>query len=131
MIRHGQNRLRELLLYFRAAGSRANRADNLEEALVLQQICKYEMTRLFYYFADVYNKQENYNMVGICRGLSMETGDAGKAKFYYQLLLHRQERPELKHVLHLRMPCTDRLLKHQRHREPILSASNTRRAFSE
>lgn len=78
------------LEYFRAAGSRANQADNLEEALdLLNKSAKYGDDKdLFYYFADVYNKQKNYNSGAeyAQKGLDMETGDAeAKAKFYYQL----------------------------------------------
>ncbi len=78
------------LEYFRAAGSQANQAENLDEALAqLTKASKYgENKDLFYYFADVYNKQKKYDN-GIeyaQKGLALETGDAeAKAKFYYQL----------------------------------------------
>lgn len=78
------------LEYFRAAGSQANQANNLDEALtLLNKAAKYgEDKDLFYYFADVYNKQNNFDK-GIeyaRKGLDLETGDAeAKAKFYFQL----------------------------------------------
>jgi len=78
------------LEYFRAAGSQANQADNLDETLtLLNKAAKYGDDKdLFYYFADVYNKQNNFDL-GIeyaQKGLNLETGDAeAKAKFYYQL----------------------------------------------
>jgi len=76
--------------YFRAAGSQANQANNLDEALaLLDKAAKYGDDKdLFYYYADVYNKQKNYDK-GIefaRKGLDLETGDAeAKAKFYFQL----------------------------------------------
>ena len=78
------------LEYFRASGSRANQQDSLEKALVLlDKAAKYGDDKdLFYYYADVYNKQENFNQGEeyAQKGLDMETGDAeAKAKFYYQL----------------------------------------------
>jgi tetratricopeptide (TPR) repeat protein len=78
------------LEYFRAAGSKANQADNLEEALIdLNKAAKYGDDKdLFYYFADVYNKQNNFDSGAeyARKGLSLETGDAeAQAKFYYQL----------------------------------------------
>jgi tetratricopeptide (TPR) repeat protein len=78
------------LEYFRAAGSQANQADNLDEALVLlNKAAKYGNDKdLFYFFADVYNKQKNFNSgaENAQKGLDLETGDAeAKAKFYYQL----------------------------------------------
>ena len=78
------------LEYFRAAGSQANQAENLDEALVLlNKAAKYGDDKdLFYFFADVYNKQKNFD-AGIeysQKGLALETGNAeAKAKFYYQL----------------------------------------------
>lgn len=78
------------LEFFRAAGSQANQAENLDEALaLLTKAAKYGDDKdLFYYFADVYNKQKNYDN-GIeyaQKGLDLEAGDAeAKAKFYYQL----------------------------------------------
>ena len=78
------------LEYFRAAGSRSNQADNLDEALVLlNKAAKYGDDKdLCYYFADVYNKQENFDKGAeyAQQGLDLETGNAEtKAKFYYQL----------------------------------------------
>ncbi len=78
------------LEYFRAAGSQANQQDSLDKALVLlDKSAKYGDDKdLFYYYADVYNKQENFDMGEeyAQKGLDMETGDAeAKAKFYYQL----------------------------------------------
>lgn len=78
------------LEYFRAAGSQANQADNLDEALVLlNKAAKYGDDKdLFYYFADVHNKQKNFDSGAeyAQKGLDLETGDAeAKAKFYFQL----------------------------------------------
>ena len=78
------------LEYFRGAGSRADQADKTDEALeLLNKAAKYgEDKDLYYYFADVYNKQKNYDQAAenAQKGLEMETGDAeAKAKFYFQL----------------------------------------------
>lgn len=78
------------LEYFRAAGSLANQEDSLDKTLVLlNKAAKYGDDKdLFYYFADVYNKQENFNSGAeyAQKGLDLETGEAeDKAKFYYQL----------------------------------------------
>lgn len=78
------------LEYFRAAGSQANQAEKLDDALsLLTKAAKYgEDKDLFYYFADVYNKQKNFNSGAeyAQKGLALESGDAEtKAKFYYQL----------------------------------------------
>ncbi len=78
------------LEYFRAAGSKANQANNLDEALVLlNKAAKYgDDKTLFYFFADVYNKQSNFTdgAAYAQKGLDLETGDAeAKAMFYYQL----------------------------------------------
>lgn len=78
--------------YFRAAGSQANQAGNLDEALVLlNKASKYgDDKNLFYFFADVYNKQKNFDSGAeyARKGLALETGDAeAKAKFYFQLAL--------------------------------------------
>jgi tetratricopeptide (TPR) repeat protein len=78
------------LEYFRAAGSQANLSNNLDEALVLlNKAAKYGDDKdLFYFFADVYNKQKNFDSGAeyAQKGLVLETGDAeAKAKFYYQL----------------------------------------------
>jgi tetratricopeptide (TPR) repeat protein len=83
------------LEYFRAAGSQANQADNLDEAIVLlTKAAKYgEDTDLFYFFADVYNKKKSFDS-GIeyaRKGLALETGAAdAKAKFYFQLGLGQE-----------------------------------------
>lgn len=78
------------LEYFRAAGSQANQADKPEEALaLLNKAAKYGDDKdLNYYFADVYNKQKNFDKGAeyAQKGLEMETGTAeAKAKFYFQL----------------------------------------------
>ncbi|HEX2922232.1 MAG TPA: hypothetical protein VHO50_13800 [Bacteroidales bacterium] len=86
----GKQASQAALEFFRAAGSQANQKENLDEALtLLTKAEKYgEDKDLFYYFADVYNKQKNFDK-GIeyaQKGLNMETGSAeAKAKFYYQL----------------------------------------------
>jgi tetratricopeptide (TPR) repeat protein len=80
------------LEYFRASGSRSNQANKLDEAIgLLNKAAKYGDDKdLFYYFADVYNKQKNFDK-GIDfaqKGLALETGAAeAKAKFYFQLAL--------------------------------------------
>lgn len=78
------------LEYFRAAGSQANQANNLDEALaLLNKAAKYGDDKdLFYYFADVYNKQKNFDKgaESAQKGLALETGAAeAKAKFFFQL----------------------------------------------
>lgn len=78
------------LEYFRAAGSQANQAENLDDALLLlDKAAKYGDDKdLFYFFADVYNKQSKFDSGAeyAQKGLDMETGDAeAKAKFYFQL----------------------------------------------
>lgn len=78
------------LEFFRAAGSKANQENKLDEALnLLTKAAKYgEDKDLNYYFADVYNKQKNFDKGAeyAQKGLDMETGTAeAKAKFYYQL----------------------------------------------
>lgn len=78
------------LEYFRAAGSQANQANNLDEAAEsLNKAAKYGDDKdLFYYFADVYNKQKKFDSGAefAQKGLALETGDAtAKAKFYFQL----------------------------------------------
>jgi len=80
------------LEYFRASGSQANQANKLDEAIVmLNKAAKYGDDKgLFYYFADVYNKQKNFNSGAdyAQKGLALETGDAeAKAKFYFQLAI--------------------------------------------
>jgi tetratricopeptide (TPR) repeat protein len=80
------------LEYFRASGSQANQANKLDEAIVmLNKAAKYGDDKdLFYYFADVYNKQKNFNSGAeyAQKGLTLEPGGAeAKAKFYFQLAL--------------------------------------------
>jgi tetratricopeptide (TPR) repeat protein len=80
------------LEYFRASGSQANQANKLDEAIsMLNKAAKYGDDKdLFYYFADVYNKQKNYNSGAeyAQKGLALETGSAeAKAKFYFQLAM--------------------------------------------
>ena len=80
------------LEYFRASGSQANQANKLDEAIVmLNKAAKYGDDKdLFYYFADVYNKQKNFDngTEYAQKGLALETGAAeAKAKFYFQLAL--------------------------------------------
>ena len=78
------------LEYFRAAGSKANQEENLDEALaLLTKAEKYgDDIDLFYFFADVYNKQKKFDqaMEYAQKGLALETGDSeAKAKYYFQL----------------------------------------------
>jgi tetratricopeptide (TPR) repeat protein len=78
------------LEYFRAAGSQANQANNLDEALVLlNKAAKYGDDKdLFYYLADVYNKQKDFDKGAeyAQKGLDLEAGAAeAKAKFYFQI----------------------------------------------
>jgi tetratricopeptide (TPR) repeat protein len=80
------------LEFFRAAGSKASQADRPEEALeLLNKAAKYgDDKNLFYFFADVYNKQKKYDSGAeyALKGLALEEGDAeAKAKFYFQLAL--------------------------------------------
>jgi len=78
------------LEYFRSAGSKANAANKLDEALaLLNRAAKYgDDKTLFYFFADVFNKKNNFASGAeyAQKGLELETGDAeAKAMFYYQL----------------------------------------------
>jgi len=78
------------LEYFRAAGSKANQTEKLADALtLLDKAAKYGDDKdLFYFYADVYNKQKSFDlgMEYAQKGLDLETGEAeAKAKFYYQL----------------------------------------------
>jgi len=80
------------LEYFRASGSQENKANKLDEAIVLlNKAAKYGDDKdLFYYFADVYNKQKNYTSGAeyAGKGLALETGAAeAKAKFYFQIAM--------------------------------------------
>jgi tetratricopeptide (TPR) repeat protein len=83
------------LEYFRSAGSQSSQADKLDEALsLLTKASKYgEDKDLFYYYADVYNKQKNYDkgLESAQKGLALETGTAeAKAKFYFQTGLSQE-----------------------------------------
>ena len=76
--------------YFRSAGSKANQAEKLDDALaLLNKAAKYGDDKdLFYYFADVYNKKKDFNKGAeyANKGLALETTDGEpKAKFYFQL----------------------------------------------
>lgn len=76
--------------YFRAAGSQANQAGDLDEALsLLDKAARYGDDKdLFYFYADVYNKKKNFDKAAefARKGLELETGDAeAKAKYYFQL----------------------------------------------
>lgn len=81
--------------YFRAGGSQALQSEKIDNALeMLNKAAKYgEDKDLFYYFADAYNKQKNFDK-GVeyaQKGLSLETGNAeAKAKFYYQLAVAQE-----------------------------------------
>lgn len=80
------------LEYFRASGSRSNQANKLDEAIVmLNKASKYgEDKDLYYYYADVYNKQKNFDngIESAQKGLALETGVAEtKAKFYFQIAM--------------------------------------------
>ena len=80
----------QALEYFRGAGSKANQAEKLDEALaMLNKAAKYGDDKdLFYYFADVYNKQKKFDngLDYAKRGLDLETGEAeAKAKYWFQL----------------------------------------------
>jgi tetratricopeptide (TPR) repeat protein len=80
------------LEFFRVAGSKANVANKLDEALTqLKKAAKYGDDKdLFYFFADVYNKQKSFDNGATFaqKGLDLETGDAtAKAKFYFQLAM--------------------------------------------
>jgi tetratricopeptide (TPR) repeat protein len=83
------------LEYFRAAGSQAIQANNLDEAItLLKKAEKYgEDKNLFYFLADAYNKQKNFDSGEeyASKGLALETGDAeAKAMFYFQLGLAQE-----------------------------------------
>ncbi len=83
------------LEYFRSEGSKANQAEKLDEALeLLNKAAKYgEDKELNYFFADVFNKQKNFDkgLEYAQKGLSMEAGDAAaKAKFYFQMGLAQE-----------------------------------------
>ena len=78
------------LLWSNQAGSQANQAEKLDDALaLLNKAAKYGDDKdLFYYFADVYNKKKEFNKGAeyANKGLALETTDGEpKAKFYFQL----------------------------------------------
>jgi tetratricopeptide (TPR) repeat protein len=81
--------------YFRASGSKSDQANKLDEALgSLNKAAKYGDDKdLFYYFAEVYNKQKAFDK-GLDygqKGLALETGAAeAKAKFYFQIALAQE-----------------------------------------
>jgi tetratricopeptide (TPR) repeat protein len=81
--------------YFRASGSKADQANKLDEALaLLNKAAKYGDDKdLFYFFAEVYNKQKAFDK-GLeygQKGLALETGaDEPKAKFYFQIALAQE-----------------------------------------
>ncbi|MCU0461354.1 MAG: tetratricopeptide repeat protein [Bacteroidales bacterium] len=80
----------QALGYFRAAGSKANQAEKLDDALsLLNKASKYGDDKdLFYFLADVYNKKKNFDsgLEYAKKGLDLETGVAeAKAKFFFQL----------------------------------------------
>jgi tetratricopeptide (TPR) repeat protein len=76
--------------YFRMAGSKANQANKLAEAIdLLNTASKYGADKNVYYqYANIYNKQKKYPLAAenAKKGLDLETGTADdKAKFYYEL----------------------------------------------
>lgn len=81
---------RMALEYFRLAGSKAIQANQLDNALImLNKAAKYgEDKDLFYYFADLYNKQKDFDKGAefAQKGLALEKGNSDlKAKYFYQL----------------------------------------------
>jgi len=88
------------LEYFRAAGSKANQDNKLDEAMeLLNKAAKYgDDKTLFYFFADVYNKKNDFTSGAdyAQKGLDLETGDAeAKAMFYYQLAVAQAGKGEI------------------------------------
>ena len=76
------------LEYYCGAGNKADQANKLTDALtLLTQAEKYGTDKdVFYYFADVYNKQRKFDdaLTHGQKGLDLEMGTAeAKAKFYY------------------------------------------------
>lgn len=76
--------------YFRVEASKANQVEDLDSAIVLLNTAiKYGPDKNIYYlFANVYNKQENFSDAAenALLGLPLETGsDEDKARFYYEL----------------------------------------------
>ncbi len=85
----------QALEYFRAAASKADQANKLDEALgLLGKASKYGDDKdVSYYYADVYNKQKNFDkgLEYAQKGLALETGSAeAKAKFYFQVALAQE-----------------------------------------
>jgi len=83
------------LKYFYTSGSKSAQADKLDEALgFLNKAAKYGDDKdLFYYFADVYNKQKSFDkgLEYAQKGLALETGaEEPKAKFYFQIALAQE-----------------------------------------
>lgn len=83
------------LVFFRATGAKADQADKLDESLVsLNKAAKYGDDKdLFYYYAEVYNKQKSYDkgLESAQKGLALETGaPEAKAKFYFQIALAQE-----------------------------------------
>ena len=81
--------------YFRAAGSKADQANKLDESLgFLNKAAKYGADKdLFYFFAEVYNKQKAFDkgLEYAQKGLALETGaEESKAKFYFQIALAQE-----------------------------------------
>jgi tetratricopeptide (TPR) repeat protein len=76
--------------FYRSAAGKANQANKLADALgLLNTSLKYGTDKtVYYYFANIYNKQKKYSDAAINaqQGLDLETGDAAaKAKFYFEL----------------------------------------------
>jgi len=85
--------------YYRLAAGKANQANKTAEALgLLNSSLKYGTDKtVYYYFANIYNKQKKYADAAINaqRGLELETGDAdAKAKFYFELGLAQKGKGE-------------------------------------
>ena len=81
--------------YFRSAGAKADQAGKLDESLVsLNKAAKYgEDKDLYYYFAEVYNKQNAFDkgLEAAQKGLGLEPGaPEAKAKFYFQIALAQE-----------------------------------------
>ena len=76
--------------YFRSAGSKANSANKLENAISFLNIAiKFGYDKdIYYLFSDIYNKQKKYDdaLKNAQSGLELETGDeTAKAKYFYQV----------------------------------------------
>jgi tetratricopeptide (TPR) repeat protein len=81
--------------YFRASGSKSDQANKLDDALgSLNKAAKYSDDKdLFYYFAEVYNKQKVFDkgLDYAQKGLALEAGAVeAKAKFYFQIALAQE-----------------------------------------